>query len=89
MANDTEFGLAAAVFSEDGERLRRAADSLRVGALWHNCSQLAYAELPWGGCRLSGLGRELGPRALDPFLEDTAVTVAGAREPLGWFQLGP
>lgn len=85
IANDTEFGLAAAIFSEDMERLNRVTKALDVGAVWHNCSQLAFPQLPWGGVKASGIGRELGPRALDPFLQPKAVTSMKSRGPMGWY----
>jgi betaine-aldehyde dehydrogenase len=87
LANDSEYGLAAAVFSTDAARLAYFTDRLAAGAIWHNCSQPVPHQMPWGGVKRSGLGREMGPAALMPFLEPKAVTAADPRSPLGWYAL--
>ena len=67
MANDTDYGLAAAVVSADEERCRRLARSLRAGIIWTNCCQPAFITAPWGGVKGSGFGRELGKWGLEEF----------------------
>ena len=67
MANDTEYGLAAAVFSADRERVQRVMRQLRVGVVWGNCGQPAFVQAPWGGVKKSGFGRELGRWGLEEF----------------------
>jgi betaine-aldehyde dehydrogenase len=68
-ANDTTYGLGAAVLSSDPQRCARVARAFRAGVVWVNCSQPAFVQAPWGGMKRSGLGRELGPWGLDAFLE--------------------
>lgn len=60
IANDTRFGLAAAVMSDDEGRLDRVTAALRAGIVWVNCLQPTFTEAPWGGYKQSGIGRELG-----------------------------
>lgn len=88
LANDSEYGLAAAVFTNSAHRLQHFTQALEAGVVWGNCSQPVPHQLPWGGVKKSGLGREMGPAALAPFLEMKAATAAvepGAR--LGWYAL--
>jgi acyl-CoA reductase-like NAD-dependent aldehyde dehydrogenase len=75
LANDTSYGLAAAAFSEDPATLARCAGELRAGVVWLNNAQPSPHAMPWGGFKKSGIGREMGPLALLPFLEPKAVTV--------------
>lgn len=66
-ANNSEFGLAGAVFSADLERCTRVARRMRVGVVWKNCCQPAFAQTPWGGVKRSGFGRDLGKWGLEEF----------------------
>ncbi len=72
LANDSEFGLAAAVMSGDHKRAERIADAFEAGIVWINCSQPNFLEPPWGGVKKSGVGRELGTWGLNNFLEPEA-----------------
>jgi betaine-aldehyde dehydrogenase len=65
LANDSDFGLAAAVMSKDDGNCERVARALRAGIVWINCSQPTFVEAPWGGFKKSGIGRELGQWGLD------------------------
>lgn len=85
LANDTSFGLAAAVMSADGDRCHRVARALRAGILWVNCSQPTFAQAPWGGYKQSGVGRELGPWGLENYLETKQVTSFVSDRPWGWY----
>ncbi|MDP9631728.1 UNVERIFIED_ORG: betaine-aldehyde dehydrogenase [Ensifer adhaerens] len=85
MANDSRFGLAAAVMSEDKERCERVARALRAGIIWINCSQPTFPEAPWGGYKQSGIGRELGRWGLSNYLETKQITSFDTDEPWGWY----
>jgi len=61
IANDTPYGLAAAVWTRDIYKAFRVVKSLRAGIVWVNHMQPTYVEAPWGGYKQSGFGRELGP----------------------------
>ncbi|MEM1110480.1 MAG: aldehyde dehydrogenase family protein [Pseudomonadota bacterium] len=84
-ANDSDYGLAAAVFSKDKDRLERVARSLDVGIVWQNCSQPTFAEAPWGGTKQSGIGRELGPWGLQNYLSVKQVTDYQSARPWAWY----
>lgn len=64
IANDTLYGLAAAVFSSDISRALTVAHRLKAGTVWVNCVNKLYAPIPFGGFKQSGIGRELGEYAL-------------------------
>lgn len=85
VANDSRYGLAAAVLSADTERARRVASELRAGIVWVNCSQPTFVEAPWGGYKHSGIGRELGTWGLDGYLEVKQVTSYDRSAPWGWY----
>jgi len=74
MANDTRFGLAAAVMSRDSDRCRRVARRLCAGVVWTNCSQPVLIEAPWGGWKQSGVGTELGTWGLESYLLIKQIT---------------
>jgi betaine-aldehyde dehydrogenase len=74
LANDSEYGLAGAVFSADAERCDRVGRNLRVGILWKNCCQPAFIQAPWGGVKRSGFGRELGRWGMEEFTAVKQVT---------------
>lgn len=85
LANDSRFGLAAAVMSADDERCERVAAQLRAGIVWINCSQPTFTEAPWGGYKQSGIGRELGHWGLSNYLETKQITRYTSDEPWGWY----
>ena len=85
LANDSEFGLAAAVMSRDLQRCERIAHALQAGIVWINCSQPAFSELPWGGVKRSGIGRELGEWGLGNYLETKQITRYESSEAWGWY----
>lgn len=84
-ANDSRFGLAAAVMSRDSERCERVARALRAGIVWINCSQPTFTEAPWGGYKQSGIGRELGEWGLNNYLETKQITRYDSDKPWGWY----
>ncbi|MBY4611340.1 aldehyde dehydrogenase family protein [Rhizobium sp. 9T] len=85
LANDSRFGLAAAVMSKDDIRAERVAAAFRAGIVWINCSQPTFTEAPWGGYKESGIGRELGRWGLDNYLETKQITRFVSEDPWGWY----
>jgi betaine-aldehyde dehydrogenase len=85
LANDSEYGLAAAVFSTDKAKLDRCAEEVRAGVVWQNNAQPSPHAMPWGGFKKSGIGREMGPLSLLPFLEVKSVTGWPSDTAVGWY----
>jgi len=75
-ANNTFYGLAAAVWSRDIGKAHMLADRVRAGTVWVNCYDVFDAAAPFGGFKMSGIGRELGEEGLKNYLETKTVTVA-------------
>lgn len=75
-ANATEYGLAAAVWTRDIAKAHRVADEVRAGTVWVNCYDVFDAAAPFGGFKRSGIGRELGAKGMDNYLEEKTVTIA-------------
>ena len=75
-ANDTMFGLAAAVWTQDIKKAHHFAANVRAGTVWVNCYDVFDAAAPFGGFKMSGQGRELGTEGLKVYLESKTVTVA-------------
>ncbi|MCU1449739.1 MAG: aldehyde dehydrogenase, partial [Acidimicrobiales bacterium] len=69
IANDTDYGLAAAVWSGDNERALDVARRIRAGTVWINDHHMISCQVAFGGYKQSGVGRELGPQALDAYTE--------------------
>jgi betaine-aldehyde dehydrogenase len=85
IANDTYFGLAAAVWTRDIFKAMRAVKSLRAGIVWVNHMQPTYVEAPWGGCKQSGFGRELGRWGVEEYLQVKQVYINLDEQPVAWF----
>ena len=75
-ANTTDYGLAAAVWTRDIGKAHAIANRVRAGTVWVNCYDVFDAAAPFGGFKASGIGRELGEKALDNYTEHKTVTVA-------------
>ena len=77
-ANTTDYGLAAAVWTRDIKKAHTIAEQIRAGTVWINCYDVFDAAAPFGGFKASGIGRELGEKALDNYTE----LKTGHRRPL-------
>ena len=85
IANDTPYGLAAAVWSRDIFRCLRVVKAVRAGIVWVNTMQPCYVEAPWGGYKQSGHGREMSLHGQEEFLETKQVHINLSETPLGWY----
>lgn len=74
-ANDTHYGLAAAVWTQDITRAHRLARRMNTGKVWINCQLANDASMPSGGYKMSGIGREGGAEGIDAYLQSKSVYV--------------
>lgn len=86
LANDTEYGLAGAVFSKDSAKALRVMKEIRAGILWVNCCEPTFNQAPWGGYKMSGIGRELGVFGIEEYQETKQVNIALETGPIGWYE---
>ncbi len=77
LANDTEYGLGASVWTNDIRTIHRVANEVEAGMKWVNQFHYGYDELPFGGVKQSGYGKEHGMEGLDYYLEDISVVIGG------------
>jgi len=75
-ANNNSYGLAAAVFTKDIGNAVYMSNSLRAGTVWVNCYDVLEAQVPFGGYKMSGVGRELGEYGLEAYTEVKTVTIS-------------
>jgi len=85
IANDTPYGLAAAVWSRDIYKCLRLVKGLRAGIVWVNTMQPCYVEAPWGGYKQSGHGREMSLYGIEEFLEVKQVHINLSEAPIAWY----
>ena len=85
IANDSEYGLAAAVWSTNITRAVRVVKELRAGITWINNYHPTFNELPWGGYKQSGHGRELGLYGIEEYLETKQININLDEAPIGWY----
>ena len=75
VANQTRYGLAASIWTRDISKALRLAQRLDAGTVWVNCTNVFDPNLPFGGFKESGWGREFGPEGVEAFTESKAITV--------------
>ncbi|CAN5617071.1 aldehyde dehydrogenase family protein [soil metagenome] len=85
IANDTIFGLAGAVWTQNAGRAERVAGRLRHGTIWINDYHPYVPAAEWGGYKQSGIGRELGRAGLDEYQETKHIWHNTRPAPAGWF----
>lgn len=85
MANDSPYGLAAAVHTKDVARAHRFARQVQAGIVWVNDHHRVDAASPWGGVKLSGIGREFGEEAFNAYFTTKAVMVNTSDTEFDWF----
>jgi betaine-aldehyde dehydrogenase len=85
IANDTVYGLAGAVWTQDAGRAQRVAGRLRHGTVWINDYHPYVAQAEWGGFKQSGIGRELGVAGLEEYREAKHIWHNTRPAPAGWF----
>ena len=82
LANDSDFGLGGSVFTRDEARAKRVASRIETGMMFINCIDWADAELPFGGLKNSGYGRELGAMGIQAFVNKKLVRTNSAPAPV-------
>jgi phenylacetaldehyde dehydrogenase len=75
-ANDSPYGLAASIWSNDLSQVQRLIPKLKAGTVWVNGHNMLDAGVPFGGYKLSGVGRDMGKQSLDSYLETKSVFMA-------------
>ncbi len=81
----SRYGLAAGVWAKDVHRSLRMVREIRAGIVWVNTYHPTYNELPWGGYKRSGIGRELGLYGIEEYLETKQVNFQIDPTPIGWY----
>ncbi len=85
IANDSEYGLAAGIWTQNVTRAMRVVREIRAGITWINTYHPTFNEMPWGGYKQSGNGRELGLHGIESYLEMKQVNVNLDEAPIGWY----
>jgi phenylacetaldehyde dehydrogenase len=75
-ANDSPYGLGASIWSNNLSKVHRLIPKIKAGTIWVNCHSALDPSMPFGGCKQSGIGRDLGRSALDAYLETKSVFIA-------------
>lgn len=86
MANDTDYGLAGAVFTSDLVTALHVVKEIRAGITWVNTYNPTFNEAPWGGYKMSGIGRELGVHGLEEYQEIKQVNINLTPGAPGWYE---
>lgn len=86
LANDTPYGLAGAVFTQNLNRAIHVIREIRAGITWINCYNPTFNEAPWGGYKMSGIGRELGVHGLEEYQEVKQININLSSGVVGWYE---
>ena len=76
MANDSEFGLGASIWSNNLQAVHRLTPKIRSGTVWVNCHNVLDPAMPFGGFKQSGMGRENGRAGVEIYTEIKSVCIA-------------
>ncbi|WP_017549143.1 aldehyde dehydrogenase family protein [Salinicoccus carnicancri] len=87
LANNTIYGLASSIYTEDTRKAKRVADKIRAGIVMINCPFSAFPGTPFGGYKQSGFGRELSAETLDLYSETKSIMSYFGRKPINPFML--
>jgi aldehyde dehydrogenase (NAD+) len=74
-ANDTSYGLASGVLTKDVNTALVFAQAVQAGSVWVNCYDAITPQTPFGGYKMSGIGREMGPDSVEPYLETKTISI--------------
>lgn len=85
LANNSPFGLAAAIRTKDVARAHRVAAAIRCGIVWINDHHRLDPASPWGGVKLSGIGREFGPESFNDHFDVKSVMINTNDQPFDWY----
>jgi acyl-CoA reductase-like NAD-dependent aldehyde dehydrogenase len=86
IANKTDYGLSAGVWTKDLDTAMYVTRNIDAGTVWVNNWMSGYPEIPFGGMKQSGLGRELGPHSVDEFMETKSVLIKTGATPGNWVE---
>ncbi len=89
LANDSDYGLAGAVWGKNSEETNKVARAVETGTMWINEYHLLNPGLPFGGFKMSGIGREMGIQGINAYLEEKHIWVSDCdkREDKPWFNV--
>ncbi|MDT8862765.1 betaine-aldehyde dehydrogenase [Alkalihalobacillus sp. MEB130] len=86
LANDSIYGLAGGVWTNDLAKAERCVAQMRMGTVWINDFNVYFPHAPWGGFKQSGIGRELGKLGLEEYTETKHILHNLKPEPINWFK---
>ena len=75
-ANDNQYGLSASIWSQNISKVNMLIPQIKAGTVWVNCHSVFDTNLPFGGYKMSGMGKEHGRNAIELFTEEKAVCIA-------------
>ncbi len=75
------------MFTNDTARMDRVTRAMDTGVVWNNCGQPCFCQLPWGGTKASGVGRDNGEAGFMGYLEIKQVVEYVSKDPWGWYNV--